>query len=306
MKSSKQFWVITALLTIAASAFFCVVLPLIIQIRTARNTLIEWNLKPTFEQIHMLLSSVHKQPSNPDSHHYAPGIFFAPEIPYSRLLADGSITIAVYNSERPETHCTIVTNEHDSGPIIIRHIASFPAFTNALAQDDIVLYFGHGNFGRGIFFSEQEGGHGFFRMGKDRLRIPQEYIRPYDTVIADSSNGTAIVDGNCDDLNTLAMQSSSFWYMGCRTFPDYACVWKHAFPECLFVGSCYSWVSTAQCSTITQALIRCLQQRGTASKLLEYLNADLTWDILCGRRHEKLDFNDDGPYSPALLKATSE
>jgi len=222
-------------------------------------------------------------------------------------LEDGRVMeIAAFCQDANDRHKLERLRERESSFLASNGIAlvvitNAAGFRKCLSNSDIVLYFGHSNRGRGLFFQEAPSVGEWLRIGPDILQFPRRVVQSGDEVLGVASNGMMMIRGGATDLEGLDIRCKILWLMGCRTEVYYRRILERRYPHTEFVTANYTWGSTSEAWGIVSALEVTLFQHRTMEDLLRVLNTDRQTEILYGMYKEKNDYHNDGPYAEQLL-----
>jgi len=311
---------ILAALLLATGSFYCFQKPILLWIealierRCAIQTLASWNLPPTEENLALYRSmnsettTLAEVPPPPDVNRQAGSTentndLFTDRWRFADLWADKPLRIGVYSQDNYDTERfskAVVVPPALAPKIHLHYLKTERDFLDALATDDIVLFFGHANLGRGLYFAPARGGHGLLPLGNEILSMPARYRKDSDVVIGATSNGLLLVGRSASALAQLTVNCKVFWCLACRSDAYYRDMWTNRYPRCHLVTVNYLWNSISNTRVLAE-LMEGLQNRHPLQTIIARINAASAADILFGRVAEITDYGNATNLSPRLL-----
>ncbi len=281
----------------------------------AREALTAWGLDPNPGNVDLYLAAAREAPWNSAA---SPLDWTAPGVPppadrrfstrwtHGQLHDDGPVVIGIFGvdptSDRRLDGIARAAAAATNSPVALRWLRSRDDLLNSFAKDDIVLYFGHANDGRGIVFS-RSGDEPPLWMGRDILDVPREHVLPDDVVLGDSGAGFVRIRGGSPGLDGLDVRCKVFAYLGCRSDRYFRDTWQTRFPATDFIGTTYACNTSALASGILAAFVQGLREGRSLADIVAAMNQDRAADLLFGRLKETAKYRNSADHPDTLFVA---
>ena len=280
----------------------------------AREALAAWGLEPNPGNVGLYLAAAREAPWDSAA---PPVDWTAPSIPppadrrfsarwtHGQLRDDGPVTIGVFGvdpaNDRRLDGIARAGAAAANAPVVLRWLRSRDDLLRSFATDDIVLYFGHANVGRGIVFSGP--GEEPLWMGRDILDVPRDHVLPTDVVLEDPGDGLVRIQGGSPGLDGLDVRCKVFGYLGCRTDRYFRGTWQARFPATDFIGTTYACNTSALAPGILAAFVQGLRDGRSLADIVAALNQDRAADLLFGRLKETAKYRNSADLPDTLFVA---
>lgn len=217
------------------------------------------------------------------------GTQFSKTWSYDDLLDGGTIVVGIYG-QGPDSwgavaRCTAGLAGVSSN-IVVRHLHTRDQFLSSLKNDDVTLFLGHANFGRGIVFEPERGGSGLLRFRDEDLLVPASHMEPGDQVLSNLGNGMVRIRAGGAAATPLDVRCKAFFFLACRTEAYYRDWWTRTHPQCDLVTANYVWSASRLAPRFIPEIVRGLDERMSLEDIVERINRDLPLEILRGRAEE--------------------
>ncbi|OQW94771.1 MAG: hypothetical protein BWK77_08595 [Verrucomicrobia bacterium A1] len=217
------------------------------------------------------------------------GTQFSKAWSYDDLLDGGAIVIGIYG-QGPDTWGAVARCLAGlagvSSNIVVRHLHTRDQFLSSLKNDDVTLFLGHANYGRGIVFEPERGGSGLLRFRDEDLLVPASHMEPGDRVLSNLGNGMVQIRAGGAAATPLDVRCKAFFFLACRTEAYYRNWWTRTHPQCDLVTANYVWSASRLAPQFIPEIVRGLDERMSLEDIVARMNRDLPLEILRGRGEE--------------------
>ena len=271
----------------------------------ARATLQTWGLAPTPEnlELYAAMSGTRNQAARPARVAPTTNEFFTAHWRYAELWRDRPLTIGIYNQNQTDAEQLFKALRLPAalqGKVLLHNLATERAFLEALEHDDMVMFWGHANYGRGLFFDPARGGHGTLQLGHEFITVPRDHLETNDTIVTATDPDRVLVRRSADALAKLTVRCKVFWCLACRSEVYYRDMWTNQYPHCHLVATHFNWKHSNN-GRVLEELLAGLEQRWSLAAIIENFNAKHTDEVLPGRFTELAKYGNHTNHHSRLL-----